>query len=152
QNGETFILLRGGTRFEQRDLQLKPADITLLGARPLDRIGADFAIGDINADGKPDLIIAAPNANGPNNRTNAGMIFSVSNFNPNAPGNNQPPTISEIPSQRVGEGNTITIDVTAVDPDSAVTLSLVRPPTPSFVTLQDFGNGRGQITIAPPVG
>jgi hypothetical protein len=152
RNGQAFVLLKGGTRFEQRDLQIKPADITLLGARPLDRIGTEFAIGDINADGKLDLVIAAPFSGGPNNRTNAGMVFSVSNFNPNAPGNNQAPTINEIPGQRVPEQSTFTIDITALDTDSAVTLSLVRPPTPSFVTLQDLGGGRGRITIAPPTG
>ncbi|MEW6734750.1 MAG: hypothetical protein AB1489_25720 [Acidobacteriota bacterium] len=153
RNGQAFILLKGGTRFEQRDLQTKPADITILGPRALDRIGTRFALGDINADGKPDLAIAAPFSGGPQgNRSNTGMIFTVSNFNPNAPGNNQPPTLAVIDNQTVGETNTLNIDVTAVDPDSAITLSLIRPPTPSFVTLVDLGGGRGRITIAPPTG
>lgn len=151
RNGQVYILLKGGGRFEQRDLQTKPADVTILGARALDQIGTRIAAGDINNDGKRDLVIGAPNASGlVGNRSRAGMIYSISKFNQGSTGNNQPPTITPIPSQTVPETTTATVDVAAVDPDGRVTLSLINPPTPSFVTLTDFGNGTGRITISPP--
>lgn len=152
RNGEIFILLKGGTRFEPRDLQNKPADITILGPRPVEQIGSRFVLGDINADTKPDLIITAPISAGANSRSNSGLLFSLSNFNLSAPNNNQPPALAAIGNQTVADGGTLTINVSAVDADSAVTLSLERPPTPSFVTLTDNGNGKGVITIAPPLG
>lgn len=151
RNGQIYILLKGGDRFEQRDLQTKPADITILGARSLDQIGVRMAVGDINNDGRRDLIVGAPNSSGPaGSRSRAGVVYSISNFNQGSTGNNQPPTIVPIPSQTVGETGSISVDVAAVDPDGRVTLSLINPPTPSFVTLTDFGNGSGRINISPP--
>ncbi len=152
RNGQALIFLKGGNRFEQRDIQTKPADVTILGSRAGDQIANRFAVGDINNDTKPDLIIAAPASPGPQGRTNAGAIFVVSNFNLNAQGNNQPPVLAAVANQSVPETSTVMVDFSAIDPDSAITFSVDRPPTPSFVTLQDLGGGRGRLLISPPAG
>lgn len=152
RNGQALIFLKGGNRFEQRDIQTKPADVTILGARAGDQMANRFAVGDINNDSKPDLVIAAPASSGPQNRTNGGAIFVVSNFNLNAQGNNQPPVLSAVANQTVPETATVMVDFSALDPDGAITFSLDRPPTPSFVTLQDLGGGKGRLVISPPAG
>jgi hypothetical protein len=152
RNGQALIFLKGGNRFEQRDIQTKPADVTILGSRAGDQIANRFAVGDINNDTKPDLVIAAPASSGPQSRTNGGAIFVVSNFNLNAQGNNQPPVLSAVANQTVPETATVMVDFSALDPDGAITFSLDRPPTPSFVTLQDLGGGKGRLIISPPAG
>lgn len=152
RNGQALIFLKGGNRFEQRDVQIKPPDSVILGPRTGDQIGSRFAVGDLNNDTMPDLVITAPASMGNQGRNNGGAIFVVSNFNLNAQGNNQAPVLSTVPNQTVPETSTVMVDFSAVDPDGTITLSVDRPPTPSFVTLQDMGGGRGRLIISPPAG
>ncbi len=64
---------------------------------------------------------------------------------------NTPPVLAAIPSQTLIEGTTLTVPVTASDAES-MNLRLESRQFPTFVTLQDNGNGNGVITIAPPLG
>lgn len=64
---------------------------------------------------------------------------------------NTPPVLAAIPNQTLIEGTTLTVPVSASDAES-VNLTLQSDQFPSFVTLQDNGNGNGVITIAPPLG
>lgn len=52
---------------------------TIYGAQADDRSGRSVSdVGDFNGDGRPDLLIGAPNADGPgNSRANAGEIYVV---------------------------------------------------------------------------
>lgn len=64
---------------------------------------------------------------------------------------NAPPTIDAIPPQTLTEGSRLTLSVRAQDPPSGV-IRLESRQFPTFVTLQDNGNGSGSVTIAPPLG
>jgi len=57
------------------------ADILVIGAEPRDRLGAAVAAGDINGDGREELLLAAPEADGPDNtRTDAGELYVVTSL------------------------------------------------------------------------
>ncbi len=64
---------------------------------------------------------------------------------------NAPPIIDPILSQTLNEGTRITLAVRAQDTPSNI-IRLESRQFPTFVTLQDNGNGNGTVTIAPPVG
>jgi uncharacterized protein (TIGR03437 family) len=59
------------------DLAKRAADITIRGEAPDDLFGASLAIGDINADGKADLIIGAPTSNASPNAPDSGKVYAV---------------------------------------------------------------------------
>ncbi|HXF05064.1 MAG TPA: hypothetical protein VNM72_06570 [Blastocatellia bacterium] len=59
-----------------RDLAGVKPDVILYGADAGDLFGFSLAAGDVNGDGRPDLIIGAPQADGPDNsRTNVGEVY-----------------------------------------------------------------------------
>lgn len=58
------------------DLATRPADVTIRGEAPDDRFGSSLAIGDINGDGKADLIIGAPAADA-SNAPDSGKVYAV---------------------------------------------------------------------------
>ena len=69
--------LRAGV-IDLGDSPSRPADLTIFGADPNDRLGATLAIGDTNADGFGDIIAAAPHGNGPANmRVDAGELLII---------------------------------------------------------------------------
>ncbi|MFQ5857166.1 MAG: hypothetical protein ACE5LU_16270 [Anaerolineae bacterium] len=51
-----------------RDLSATPADWIVHSADSVDNVGRQLRIGDVNGDGKPDLVIGVPRADGPANR------------------------------------------------------------------------------------
>ncbi len=64
---------------------------------------------------------------------------------------NAPPTIDPIANQTITEGARLTLTVKAQDTPGNV-LRLESRQFPTFVTLQDNGDGSGSVTIAPPLG
>lgn len=59
-----------------RDLAGVKPDVILYGADAGDLFGFSLAAGDVNGDGRPDVIIGAPQADGPDNsRTNVGEVY-----------------------------------------------------------------------------
>jgi hypothetical protein len=67
-------------RFNPRgtiDLAKTPADVTIVGEALNDQFGSSLAIGDVNADGKADLIIGAPLADASPNAPDSGKVYAV---------------------------------------------------------------------------
>jgi uncharacterized protein (TIGR03437 family) len=58
------------------DLAQQKPDVTLIGEHAYDAFGASLAVGDVNGDGKPDLIVGAPLADG-SMRSNSGKVYVV---------------------------------------------------------------------------
>ena len=59
------------------DLAQQRASLELSGERAGDGLGAALAIGDVNGDGKNDLIIGAPTADADPNRPDSGKVYVV---------------------------------------------------------------------------
>ncbi len=66
------------------DLAKERADVTINGENAADLFGSSLAIGDINGDGRPDLIIGAPAADPAPNAPDGGKVYAV--FGNLAPG------------------------------------------------------------------
>ncbi|MBI3952004.1 MAG: FG-GAP repeat protein [Acidobacteria bacterium] len=77
--GNAYILFGTPNGIPPRDFgdpdELRP-DVVFFGAETEDSMGTSAATGDINGDGIDDIIIGAPNADGPGNaRENAGEVY-----------------------------------------------------------------------------
>ncbi|MDX2033621.1 MAG: Ig-like domain-containing protein [Blastocatellia bacterium] len=59
------------------DLSPQKADLELIGEADGDRFGTSLAIGDLNGDGKNDLLIGAPLANSGAEKPDAGKVYAV---------------------------------------------------------------------------
>ena len=64
---------------------------------------------------------------------------------------NQPPTVATIADQSVTEGDSLTFDVSASDPDGDP-LTLTDTNTPTFGDFTDNGDGTGTFTFDPATG
>ncbi|MEP7274347.1 MAG: Ig-like domain-containing protein, partial [Acidobacteriota bacterium] len=58
------------------DLASREADVTIIGEADGDGFGASVVTGDVNGDGKPDLVVGAPRA-GSKERGHAGSVYVV---------------------------------------------------------------------------
>jgi hypothetical protein len=78
--GEAYVI------FGRQDLPatIDPSsgvDVLFIGAEQRDRLGAAVGAGDINGDGQEDLLLAAPEADGPDNsRTDAGEVYVLTSL------------------------------------------------------------------------
>jgi hypothetical protein len=55
------------------------ADVTIVGATPFDAIGGSLGIADLLGDERPDVVIGAPDANGPSgDGPRTGKVIAVS--------------------------------------------------------------------------
>jgi hypothetical protein len=62
---------------------------------------------------------------------------------------NLPPTLAAIQDQTVQAGQTISVPVSANDPNGNLGLRLALTSNPAFVSISDNGNGTGTIRISP---
>jgi hypothetical protein len=79
--GKVYVIF-GRPRLEAKyDLAKYHADIVVTGARPGDMLGTSVAVGDINGDGRLDLIIGAAGVDGPDGlperRRDAGAVYVI---------------------------------------------------------------------------
>lgn len=83
EKGEVYVVL-GNTRANlgtRWDFSVKPPSFTFFGKDPGDRAGWSVATGDINGDGRKDLLIGAPHADGPNNAfPEGGEIYGITHM------------------------------------------------------------------------
>ena len=84
EKGEVYVVL-GNTRANLGttwDFSTKPPSFTFFGRDPGDRAGFALATGDINGDGRKDLLIGAPQADGPNNAfIDGGEVYGITSIN-----------------------------------------------------------------------
>ncbi|RKT47464.1 SGNH/GDSL hydrolase family protein [Thiocapsa rosea] len=65
---------------------------------------------------------------------------------------NQPPVLAPIGNRSVQVGNTLSITVSATDPDGPAPLVLAAAPLPAAASFVDNGNGTGQFSWTPASG
>jgi uncharacterized protein (TIGR03437 family) len=76
--GNVHIFFGRGSLGGIADLGRQAADVTISGEAAGDLFGNSVAIGDINGDGKPELIAGAPGADSSPNAPDAGAVYAVS--------------------------------------------------------------------------
>ena len=74
------------------------------------------------------------------------VTFNVINQSPTT---NRPPVLAAIGNKTVAAGATLSVNVSATDPDNHAIL-LAASNLPSFASFIDKGNGQGTLTLAPP--
>lgn len=71
------------------DINITPQDVSIYGASANDHLGASVTVGNVNNDGATDLIMGAPDADGPSDlRPDAGEVYVITggaNLNPPCP-------------------------------------------------------------------
>jgi uncharacterized protein (TIGR03437 family) len=75
--GQVHIFFGRFNPKETIDLAKRAADVTIRGEASDDRFGSSVAIGDINGDGKADLIIGAPMADASRNAPDSGKVYAI---------------------------------------------------------------------------
>ncbi len=79
--GKVYVIYGRSSLESVYDLAKSHADIVVTGARPGDMLGTSVAVGDINGDGRLDLIIGAAGADGPDGlperRRDAGAVYVI---------------------------------------------------------------------------
>lgn len=103
ETGAVFALFGGGNltptapaTTKTFDINTTQQDVSIYGASANDHLGASVAVGNVNNDGATDLIIGAPEADGPSDlRADAGEAYVITggtNLNPPCPNPPQCPT------------------------------------------------------------
>jgi len=79
--GKVYVIFGRAALEATYDLAKSHADMVVTGARPGDMLGTSVAVGDINGDGRLDLIIGAVGADGPDGlperRRDAGAVYVI---------------------------------------------------------------------------
>jgi len=76
--GEAYVFLGSPDPRSVLDVAQGNEDIVLFGAKAGDRFGAGLVAGDINGDGRSEIIVAATAADGPEGaRIDAGAIYVI---------------------------------------------------------------------------
>jgi len=76
--GEAYVIFGSASLGGTVDIAASQQGLTIFGAESGDRLGSSLATGDVNDDSVEDLIVGAPNADGPlNARGDAGEVYVV---------------------------------------------------------------------------
>lgn len=79
--GKVYVIYGRAGLEQTYDLAKSHADIVVTGARPGDMLGSSVAVGDVNGDGRLDLLIGAAGADGPDGlperRRDAGAVYII---------------------------------------------------------------------------
>jgi hypothetical protein len=79
--GKVYVIFGRSSLENLYDLAKYHADIVVTGARPGDMLGTSVAVGDINGDGRLDLIVGAAGVDGPDGlperRRDAGAVYVI---------------------------------------------------------------------------
>lgn len=76
--GNVYLLFGSPNPKPVIDLALTDADVTIFGPDTGDNLGVSVAVGDVDYDGKDDMLLGAPGGDGPRNeRRNAGEAYLV---------------------------------------------------------------------------
>jgi len=76
-NGKVYVFFGRANWNGAIDLAQQKPDVEILGEAAEDHFGSSLAIGDVNGDGKNDLIIGAPMADGGTELPDAGKVYVV---------------------------------------------------------------------------
>lgn len=78
QCGEVYVLYGSSSWPQEIDLRSPPANSThIVGAKSLDFFGSQIHSGDVNGDGKRDLVIGALQAEAPDSRGRTGAVYVI---------------------------------------------------------------------------
>ena len=84
--GEAYVIYGQSNWPNTTDLRTPPANATrVIGAQPIDLLGSQIHSGDLNGDGRTDLIIGALQATAPDSRGKTGAVYVIYGA-PNLPG------------------------------------------------------------------
>ena len=81
--------------------------------------------------------------------TDPGGLFDEQTFTLTVLNVNDPPVIDDIADRSMDENTTLTISITATDPDDGDTLVLSFIGLPNFAEFTETGNGRGELVFTP---
>jgi hypothetical protein len=141
--GEAYVVLGSPSLKGSFDIALAEQDVTILGADPVDRLGASVASGDLNGDGVDDIILAAEAGDGPDNaREDGGEVYIV--LGPVSPGQTVDIALNQHSAAIFGEkeGDFFGVGLAAADWDGdgqADVLATARAADGPDGTRQDSG-------------
>jgi hypothetical protein len=163
--GEAFVIYGQSNWPALTDLKNPPANAThVIGANALDLLGSQVHSGDVNGDGKTDLIIGALQAMAPDNKGNTGAVYVIYG-SPSLPGAKidlaaaDPPNIriTRIYGDRAGDCAGDSVRTYDINKDGFSDLFVGSPEhtfTINGVTREDTGATMvifGQSDFLPPV-
>ena len=133
-SGAAFVFYGGGS--PELDMADSAADVSVWGSHPDDRLGRSVALGDVDADGGQDLMLAAPSASRPDeDAAKAGLVLVIRGS-------------ARLPAQ---------FDLAARDPDAIIVgpradsiLGHGNFGRPSLVSADLDGDGRSDVAVAAP--
>ena len=136
--GEVHLIPGSGSLPPTIDVGEEGASTVLYGSRERDRLGRSASVGDVDGDGRADLLLAAPGADGPLGMSpDAGEVYVLLGGNLS---DGSSPFVSQV------------TDLTLVGLDQGDILAHEAAGKPPLLTWDLDGDGRQEILVAAPMG